>query len=360
MRKNNSKTEEGSEEATERPGENEDTSQYMKEMQDFKEGQQVLGKKPWEPSDGMSAHPMFWFIWNEVPGNNDAPFLGHLADILGASWIMEATVEKSSDTLSMIVIKGDNMIQLELCPELSGVIITDKAGEVLREVTARTSEKKTYCFSALICNRKLANGPLCFDAAMLGNTKCTYHYRPTEGRKPGLTTLAVTSVTTGAGCLPSDAMYFWSQNKPEIAQFVKDLVESLRIKIGWDTSHVLMNELRYIAVQMVSRDLMTNTAISANFKSAIHDPETGEIVAFKAHYLLSSITTFDARIQQKLKDFGLLVPPSRTEDTHSIPGELSLFWTPLKRVNAIDVTARTVDPDNAHGSKDDKETEEEV
>ena len=42
-------------------------------------------------------------------------------------------------------------------------------------------------------------------------------------------------------------------------------------------------------------------------------------MAFKAHFLLDKITTFDARIQQKLKDFGLLVPPSRTEDPHRIP-----------------------------------------
>jgi hypothetical protein len=308
----------------------------------------------------MQTHPLLWFIWNEVPGNNDAPFLGRLTDILGASWIMEADIEKSSDMLLMIVTRDDKMIQLELRPELSGVIITDKEGDVLREVTARESKGKTYCFSTLICNRKLANGPLCFNAAMPDKTKCIKHYSPNEGRKPGLTTLAVTSVTTGAGCLPSDAMYFWSQNKPEIAQFVKDLAESFRIKLGWDESHTLMNELRYIAVQIVSRDLMTNKVISADFKSSVHDPETGQIVAFKAHYLLSNITTFDARIQQKLKDFGLLVPPSRTEDIHSIPGELSLLWTPLKKVNAIEVTAKVVKPDNEWGSKEDNEMDEET
>jgi hypothetical protein len=240
------------------------------------------------------------------------------------------------------------------------VIITDKEGEVLREVTARESKGKTYCFSTLLCNRKLANGPLCFNAAMPDKTKCIKHYSPNEGRKPGLTTLTVTSVTTGVGCLPSDAMYFWSQNKPEIAQFVKDLAESFRLKLGWDESHTLMNELRYIAVQIVSRDLMTNKVISADFKSSVHDPETGQIVAFKAHYLLSNITTFDARIQQKLKDFGLLVPPSRTEDIHSIPGELSLLWTPLKKVNAIEVTAKVVKPDNEWGSKEDNEMDEET
>ena len=356
------KTEEDkeNEEATERPGENEDTTQYIKEMQDFKEEQHAPKKKPWELSDGMQTHPLLWFIWNKVPGNNDAPFLGRLTNLLGASWIMEADIEKSSDMLLMIVTKDEKMIQLELRPELSGVIITDKEGDVLREVTARESKGKTYCFSTLICNRKLANGPLCFNAAMPDKTKCIKHYSPNEGRKPGLTTLTVTSVTTGAGCLPSDAMYFWSQNKPEIAQFVKDLAESFRIKLGWDESHNLMNELRYIAVQIVSRDLMTNKVISADFKSSVHDPETGQIVAFKAHYLLSCITTFDARIQQKLKDFGLLVPPSRTEDTQSIPGELSLLWTPLKRVNSIDVTARIVKRDNSQSSEDDEETEEET
>lgn len=60
--------------------------------------------------------------------------------------------------------------------------------------------------------------------------------------------------------------------------------------------------------------------------------------------LLDKITTFDARIQQKLKDFGLLIPPSRTEDSHRIPIELELLWTPVKKVNAIDVTARVVEP----------------
>ncbi|MCX9087858.1 MAG: hypothetical protein OIN90_09905, partial [Candidatus Methanoperedens sp.] len=99
------KTDEGTEneETTEIPGENEDTSQYLKEMQDFKEEQQVPQKKPWEHSDGMQTHPLLWFIWNEVPGNNDAQFLGRLADILGASWIMEADIEKSWDMLLMIV-----------------------------------------------------------------------------------------------------------------------------------------------------------------------------------------------------------------------------------------------------------------
>ena len=136
------KTEEDkeNEETTERPGENENTSQYMKEMQDFKEEQHAPKKKPWELSDGMQNHPLLWFIWNEVPGNNDAPFLGRLTDILGASWIMEADIEKSSDMLLMIVTRDDKMIQLELRPELSGVIITDKEGDVLREVTARESK----------------------------------------------------------------------------------------------------------------------------------------------------------------------------------------------------------------------------
>ena len=64
--------------------------------------------------------------------------------------------------------------------------------------------------------------------------------------------------------------------------------------------------------------------------------------------MLSKITTFDARIQQKLKDFGLLVPPSRTEDPHRIPIELELLWTPVKKVNAIDVTARVVQTGKEH------------
>jgi len=61
-----------------------------------------------------------------------------------------------------------------------------------------------------------------------------------------------------------------------------------------------MNELRYIAVQMVSRDLMTNKSISADFKGAVHDRNRPDC-SFQGNYLLSCITTFDARFSKTQK-----------------------------------------------------------
>ncbi|MDO8727617.1 MAG: hypothetical protein Q7J35_16245 [Candidatus Methanoperedens sp.] len=335
------------EEATELPGKDEDVSVHMKELQEYKGGQAGPAEKAWDLSDGMSTHPLFFFIWEEVPGTDNSAFLARLTELLGMDWILDAGIEKSSENTSMIVTKGDELVYFEIYPELSGVVISDREGEPLLELTARDSKGKMYCFSTLICNRKL-NGDICFNEAMPGNTKCLKHSNPNIGRKPGQKRLAVTSVTTGIQCLPADAYYFWKQKKPEIAHFIDDLAESFMLKLNWEPSHILMNELRYIAVQMVTRNLMHNKAIEADFKSAIHDPETGKIVAFKAHFLLDKITTFDARIQQKLKDFGLLVPPSRTEDPHRIPIGLELLWTPVKKVNAIDVTARVVRTGKEH------------
>ncbi len=335
----------GEGEATELPGRDEDVSVHMKELQEYKGGPAGPAEKAWEPSDGMSAHPLFWFIWEEVPGTDNSAFLRRLSGLLGQDWVLDVGIEKSSEKTSMIVTRGDELVYFEIYQEQSGVVISDREGEPLLEVTARESKGKTYCFSTLICNRKLNKyGDICFNEAVPRNTKCLKHSNPSIGRKPGTKTLAVTSVTTGIQCLPADAYYFWKQKKPEIAHFIDELAESFRLKLNWDPSHTLMNELRYIAVQMVTRNLMHNKAIEADFKSAIHDPETGQIVAFRAHYLLDKITTFDARIQQKLKDFGLLIPPSRTEDPHRIPIELELLWTPVKKVNAIDVTARVVEP----------------
>jgi hypothetical protein len=102
---------------------------------------------------------------------------------------------------------------------------------------------------------------------------------------------------------------------------------------------------------------MHTKAIAADFKSAIHDPETGQVVAFKAHYLLDKVTTFDARIQQKLKDFGLLIPPSRTEDPQRIPIELELIYTPIKKANVIEVSAKRVDQQQVDYDDNEVETE---
>jgi hypothetical protein len=337
----------GEREGIELPGKDEDVSVHMKELQGYEERLSKPSEKTWDPSKGIETHQLFFFIWEEVPSTDNSAFLARLSELLGQDWILDAGIEKSSENTSMIVTKGDELVYFEIYPELGGVVISDREGEPLLELTARESKGKMYCFSTLICNRKV-KGDICFNEAMPGNTKCLKHSNPNIGRKPGQQRLAVTSVTTGIQCLPADAYYFWKQKKPEIAHFIDDLAESFMLKLNWEPSHILMNELRYIAVQMVTRNLMHNKAIEADFKSAIHDPETGKIVAFKAHFLLDKITTFDARIQQKLKDFGLLVPPSRTEDPHRIPIELELLWTPVKKVNAIDVTARVVQTSKEH------------
>lgn len=67
---NNYPLELGEGEATEIPGNDEDVSVHMKELQEFSKP----AEKAWNPSDGMSAHPLFWFIWEEVPSNDNLRF----------------------------------------------------------------------------------------------------------------------------------------------------------------------------------------------------------------------------------------------------------------------------------------------
>ena len=344
----------GEAEGTELPDTDEDVSVHMKELKEYKEYKEK--QKEWNISDGIQNHPMFWFVWEDIPGTDNGTFLAHLSDILGLSWILEANIEKSSDELSMIVTKDDELIYLELRRDLQGVVVSDRTGN-LTEVTARDSEGKTSCFLKLVCNFKINSKYCCLRETASGSLKCNKHLL-CEG-KPGPKTLAITRMDTGVEALPANAYYFWKQKKPEIAHFIDDMAESFRLKLNWDPQHTLMNELRYIAVQVVTRDLMHNKAIEADFKSAIHDPETGQVVAFKAHFLLDKVTTFDARIQQKLKDFGLLVPPSRTEDPQRIPIELELLWTPVKKVNAIDVRAKHVDQ-QSQADYNNNETEKET
>lgn len=349
--------------AVELPDENEDLSAYMKEFDEYRESAQEdteeaeheekknpsrarLTRVPTQSE--LIAHTNFWFVWEDVPGKDDAAFLKQLGTIIDQYWVLEATVEKSSieTTLTVTRERDDKIVHLEVQPDQSSLMIFDKDGEPLLELTARVLEGRTYCFSSLLCNMKWFGKHVCFGEALAGGTKCQRHAVSLAGRKPGtkiIGGLAVKHVDTGHQCLPADAYYYWRKKKPEIAHFIDDLVESFRLKVNWDPSHPLMNELRYICVQMVSRDLMHNKAISADFKSAVRDPDTGQIVAFKAHYLLNNITTFDARISQKLKDFGLLVPPSRTENPHKIPVELELLWTPLKKAGALDVSAKVIE-----------------
>jgi hypothetical protein len=344
----------GDAEGTEPPGTDEDASAHMNELREYKEKQ-----KEWNISDGVQNHPLFWFVWEDTPGTDNASFLAHLSDILGLPWILEAAIEKSSDELSMIVTKDDDLVYLELRRDLHGVVVSDRTGN-LAEVTARESEGKTSCFSKIVCNYRMNTEYCCLRETVPGSLKCQKHLS-CEG-KPGPKTLNIPMLRTGVGALPTNTYYYLKQHEPETARFIDDMIESFRLKLSWDIDHPLMNELRYIAVQMITRDRMHTRAIAADFKSAIHDPETGQVVAFKAHYLLDKVTTFDARIQQKLKDFGLLVPPSRTEDPQRIPIELELLWTPIKKVNAIEVSARHVKQQEQHDQIDhgDNEVEKET
>jgi len=72
-------------------------------------------RKTMEHSDGMENNPLYGLSGMRCQ-EIMMPVLGRLADFLGASWIMEADIEKSSDMLLMIVTKDDKMIQLELRP----------------------------------------------------------------------------------------------------------------------------------------------------------------------------------------------------------------------------------------------------
>lgn len=337
-------------EGIEPPGTDEDVSAHMNELREYKEKQ-----KEWNISDGVQSHPLFWFVWEDTPGTDNASFLAHLSDVLGLPWILEASIEKSSDELSMIVTRDDDLIYLELRRDLRGVVVSDRTGN-LAEVTARESEGKTSCFSRIVCDFNMNSDKPCLRETVPGRLKCQKHL--SCERKPGPKTLNIPRLITGEIALPTNTYYYLKKNEPQTAQFIDNLIESFRLKLSWDISHPLMNELRYIAVQMITRDRMHTKAIAADFKSAIHDPETGQVVAFKAHYLLDKVTTFDARIQQKLKDFGLLIPPSRTEGPQRIPIELELLWTPVKKVNTIEVSARHVEQQDQMGYSDDNDEAE--
>lgn len=330
----------------------EDTSIYMKELRDYQKGKgacEEQGDAREEPQDSdrdftqkVESHPQFWFIWEQVPGPGGVGFLHRLRALIGQDWVVNGEIEKAADGNSMVVSEADNLVYFEVHQDVGALILSDRAGKPFIELTARKLDGLTYCFLTILCNRKLPRGPVCMNAAVPGTARCPAHTFK-EGYPAGQRRLEVTSVTTGSRCLPVDAYYFWKRKKPEIARFIDELAESFRLKLNWDVSNPLMDELRYIAVQIVTRNLMHNKAIEADFKSAIYDPVTKEVVAFKAHFLLDKVATFDARIQQKLKDFGLLIPPSRTEDTHRIPIELEFLWTPMKRVKSVDTEAKVVD-----------------
>src|SRR5659263_689472 len=164
----------GEGEGIELPGNDEDVSVHMKELQGYEEKLSKPSEKSWDPSKGIETHPLFFFICEEIPGTDISAFLLRLTKLLGQDWILDAGIEKSSENTSMIVTKGIDLVYFEIYPELSGVVISDMEGEPLLELTARESKGKMYCFSTLICNRKV-NGDFCFNEAMPDNTKCLRH-----------------------------------------------------------------------------------------------------------------------------------------------------------------------------------------
>ncbi|MCE8426696.1 MAG: hypothetical protein J5U17_13070, partial [Candidatus Methanoperedens sp.] len=83
------------EEATELPGKDEDVSVHMKELQEYEKKLSKSVKKEWDISDGMSTHPLFFFIWEDVPGTDNNAFLARLSELLEQDWILDAGIEKS-------------------------------------------------------------------------------------------------------------------------------------------------------------------------------------------------------------------------------------------------------------------------
>lgn len=350
-------------EITELPGKDDDTAAYTEELEEYKEDQRRRprrgGRQKREPlMTSKEVHPSFWFIWEDIPGAKNEQFLKRLGILIGQDWVLNAKIEQSSIGTSMIVTgeKEDEFVFIELDSDADRLLISNRAGEQIAVTSAREAAGKIVCFNTRLCTKQRMGREICFNEPLPGKERCAQH--PAVRDKQPIGSLVVRGNPLARYALPTESYAYWVQHDPEKAQFVDDLAESFRLKLSWDFTHPLINELFYTAVQMVTRDIMHNKAIEADFKSAIHDPDTGEVVAFKAYYLLSSITTFDARISQKLKDFGLLVPPSRTEDPHKIPAELELLWTPLKKTEAIDVSAKEVVDTDRSQEQDKEDTEE--
>lgn len=132
------------------------------------------------------------------------------------------------------------------------------------------------------------------------------------GRPKGLKRM--THFTHGARCKDwHDAYNYWQRKKPEIAHFIDDLAERFRLELGWQPSDPRVEELKYLGVLVCSRNLINNKILEDDFKNPVRDPRTGRIIRFRAHYLFRSVIAFDIRVQQKLKDFGLISSPLSQE-----------------------------------------------
>jgi hypothetical protein len=268
-----------------------------------------------------------------------------LSELLGLPWIQDANVEKSQAGASILVSLGKDSVSLELNIEDGSLGVFDAAGELLLEVTIREARRKLFCFTEVLCSRKRNTGVRCSQVALPESRMCTEHQGSQRKNNRQVKSLAISKAPNYMS-LPVNAYYYWTTKRPDLVKLVDDITESFRLELKWDFTNPRLIELKYLAVQIVIRNLMTNKALEADFKSAVYDPETHEVVGFKAHFLLDKVSSFDSRIMQKLKDFGIIVPPSRTEKGDIVPIELRFLWTPMpeeKPKHSIDVEANIVD-----------------
>lgn len=126
-----------------------------------------------------------------------------------------------------------------------------------------------------------------------------------RGRPKGLR--RVTRCTHGGFSKnPSEVDEYWQKHSPAVADFVDHIFEAFRYSLGWSEIHPLIHELRFLTVAIASRNLMHGEIIKNDFKMPVRDPQTHAIIRYRAHHLIEPVLAFDARIQQKLKDFGLI------------------------------------------------------
>lgn len=132
-----------------------------------------------------------------------------------------------------------------------------------------------------------------------------------RGRPRGMR--RVTHCTHGAYSKnPMEVYEYWKKHAPGIADFVDGLFNGFKRKLGWGEGHPQTEELQRLCVMMASRNIMTNNAIEKDLRMPVRDPETKNIVQFRAHHLLTPLTDFDDQIWQKLKDLGIITTQSDT------------------------------------------------
>ncbi len=105
---------------------------------------------------------------------------------------------------------------------------------------------------------------------------------------------------------PLEVYEYWQRHKPEVAKFVDNTFYAFRHSLDWNPGHPLINELRVLAIMIASRNLMHGEMLKHDFKMAVRDPRTHSVVRFRAHHLIDPGMAFDARIHQKICDYGLL------------------------------------------------------